>query len=558
MAIEEFLSVWPEWRIIEKIGEGSFGKVYKAIHEEHEVISYSAIKIISIPQTSSELNSLRLEGMTEKSVHSYYEKIMVDFVKEIKLMWQMKGNTNIVSVEDYKVIEKENSVGWDIYIRMELLTSFVEYASSAKFEESDVIKLGIDICSALEYCARKKIIHRDVKPENIFVSDFGDFKIGDFGIARELEKTKGSFSTKGTFNYMAPEIVRSQQYDASVDTYSLGLVLYKLLNNNRLPFIDTQKELIQYQERQDAINKRLNGESLPPPINASKEIAQVVLTACSYDPDNRYQTADAMKRALESLISINESKTTVSMLTKVEEPALCDADFSNTEIDVSKFLVIEENKTTDDMQFSNTLKNEVPKKKEKPKLFLQKTHCIKCGNSIKKNQNFCPKCGSEVLISNEKRKKDKEKRKPAKYSNEGKANNSQKTRRKKIYITLASIILALVLVGVIYINSFANSNNISTPQNITKQICKYFETSDPNEIYKYIKFTKDNYIEEKDFNIWNYMEKEPVWYCQVVELPYPEYYAVRIWHRNNHYDVFTLEKQEDNSWGINFSTLNKR
>ena len=61
-----------------------------------------------------------------------------------------------------------------------------------------VIKLGMDLSKALEYCRKLKIIHRDIKPENIFVSRFGDFKLGDFGIARELERTMSGFSKKGT------------------------------------------------------------------------------------------------------------------------------------------------------------------------------------------------------------------------------------------------------------------------------------------------------------------------------------------------------------------------
>jgi len=350
MVANEILSVWPEWRIIEKIDEGSFGKVYKAVREDYQVTSYSAIKIISIPQNEAEIESLLLEGMSEKSTRSYFEKIVEDFIKEIKLANQMKGNTNIVSVEDYKVVEKENCIGWDIFIRMELLTSFVKYASNRVLEEEEVIKLGIDICSALEYCARKRIIHRDVKPENIFVTDFGDFKLGDFGIARELEKTKGSFSTKGTYNYMAPEILRSQQYDATVDTYSLGLVLYKLLNNNRLPFLDPYKEIVQYQERQEAITRRINGEPLPPPLHAGNKISAVIMVACSYDAKNRYQSAADMKRALENIQTSKDTSKSIQLPVVTEEPTLVDEDFSNTQLDISLSSDISYSKATIEKQ----------------------------------------------------------------------------------------------------------------------------------------------------------------------------------------------------------------
>ena len=109
---------------------------------------------------------------------------------------------------------------------MEYLTSFMDYCAEKQLTEKEVIKLGMDLSKALEYCRKLKIIHRDIKPENIFVSRFGDFKLGDFGIARELERTMSGFSKKGTYSYMAPEMYKGEKYDSRVDIYSLGIVLY--------------------------------------------------------------------------------------------------------------------------------------------------------------------------------------------------------------------------------------------------------------------------------------------------------------------------------------------
>lgn len=294
-------TIWPKWNLVEQIGEGSFGKVYKVVREEHGITDYSAVKVITIPQSPAELNSLRADGYDETSARSYFESIVTDFVNEIKLMVTMKGTANIVSVEDYKVVERTGEIGWDIYIRMELLTSLLDYTAGRKLSQDETIRLGQDMCCALELCSRKKIIHRDIKPENIFVSSFGSFKIGDFGIARELEKTSGSMSAKGTYNYIAPEVANSKSYNATVDIYSLGLVLYKLLNNNRLPFIDPYAVQIQYQDKKNAIDRRLSGEPLPSPVEASPEMAHIILKACRYDPSQRFLTATEFKKALEAV-----------------------------------------------------------------------------------------------------------------------------------------------------------------------------------------------------------------------------------------------------------------
>ena len=294
--------IWPEWEIEETpLGRGSFGVVYKAVRKDHNVESYAAIKVISIPSDPSEVDSLRSEGMDINATKTFLHNIVDDFVNEIQLMESLKGVQNIVSVEDYKVVEKNAEIGWDIYIRMELLTPFNKYTCDKKLTEKEVIKLGCDICTALEICGKRNIIHRDIKPENIFINDFGDFKLGDFGIARKLENMTGGLSQKGTFNYMAPEVATGSKYDSRVDTYSLGIVLYRLLNGNRLPFLDTEKQILNPNERRNAVDRRLQGEAPPPPFEASPEMADVILRACAYAPEMRFSSATEMKNALVSV-----------------------------------------------------------------------------------------------------------------------------------------------------------------------------------------------------------------------------------------------------------------
>lgn len=299
MSVEVLKQIWPEWQIEGKpLGKGSFGVVYKAVRRDHNVESYAAIKAISIPTDPSEVDSLRSEGMDANATKTYLQRIVNDFVSEIQLMESLKGVPNIVSVEDYKVVERVDEIGWDIFIRMELLTSFNTYICDKKLTEDEVIKLGCDICTALEICAKRNIIHRDIKPENIFINDFGYFKLGDFGIARKLENMTDGLSQKGTYNYMAPEVAYSNEYDARVDIYSLGIVLYRLLNRNRLPFLETDKQLLNPNERRNAVERRIRGEKLPAPCDASPAMADVILRACAYDPNMRFASAAEMKQAL--------------------------------------------------------------------------------------------------------------------------------------------------------------------------------------------------------------------------------------------------------------------
>ena len=86
--------------------------------------------------------------------------------------------------------------------------------------------------------------------------------MGDFGIARVADKTTGGLSRKGTFTYMAPEVYKGQAYGPSVDIYSLGLVMYRLLNNNRGPFLPPVPSPLTYNDRESALARRLGGEAL--------------------------------------------------------------------------------------------------------------------------------------------------------------------------------------------------------------------------------------------------------------------------------------------------------
>ena len=323
------VSAWPEWKIVEKIGEGSFGQVYKAQRTERGKSFYSAIKIINIPGSQSELNSVRSETGNDQAAREYFQNLVEECIQEIGTMEYFRGNSYIVSVEDFKVMEYLDAIGWEISIRMEYLTSFLDYCAEKQLQEKEVIQMGLDLSKALGYCRKLHIIHRDVKPENIFVSRFGDFKLGDFGIARELERTMSGFSKKGTYSYMAPEMYKGEKYDSRVDIYSLGIVLYKLMNHNRLPFMNLEKQFITYRDKENALNKRMSGEQMAPPAEAGKLFGQIILKACAFNLDERYQTPEEFYRALDDLkngrIRNRQSVGTVNVVTaegrQEKEPA---------------------------------------------------------------------------------------------------------------------------------------------------------------------------------------------------------------------------------------------
>ncbi|MDR1640686.1 MAG: protein kinase [Clostridiales bacterium] len=288
------------WHIESLLGEGSFGKVYKVFKEDYGRKYYSALKVIPVPQSSSEISQLKAEGLKGESLTTYIGELVQDIMSEINFVEEFKGTANIVGYEDHQIIEKEDDTGVYILIRMELLQSLEKVAGEKKLGEEEAAKIGIDICHALELLARGGTIHRDIKPDNILLSKYGDYKLGDFGIARRIDHTSG-MSKKGTYSYMAPEVFMGHEYGMSVDLYSLGLVLYRILNNGRMPFLPASTAKLSPGDREDALSKRMKGEPLPAPANASPEFAEIILKACAYNREDRFKTATEMRKALEDL-----------------------------------------------------------------------------------------------------------------------------------------------------------------------------------------------------------------------------------------------------------------
>ena len=303
---KQYEPIFGAWKITRLIGEGSFGKVFEMEREDFGVTYKAALKAITVPANENEVREVMAEGMDEASVRDYFGTFVQDLVKEFALMSKLKGNSNVVSYENHQVIPHKGGIGWDILIQMELLTPLNEYIRKHTVTRQDVIRLGIDLCKALELCQKYNIIHRDVKPENIFISDAGDYKLGDFGIARTVEKTTSGLSKKGTYTYMAPEVYKGEAYGSTVDIYSLGIVLYRLLNGNRTPFLPAAPAPITHADRENALVKRLSGAVLPPPSHAEGRLSEIVLKACAYDPKERYSSPMQMRHELEAILYSRE------------------------------------------------------------------------------------------------------------------------------------------------------------------------------------------------------------------------------------------------------------
>ena len=298
---QKISAVWPGWKVVRKIGNGNYGCVYEVERNQFGTVEKAAVKVLTIPQDHSVIDEMYSDGYDDVSISKRMDDELEEMVKEYYLMLKLKGHTNVINCDDLQYKKHSDGLGYDVFIRMELLTplhKITEKALNGQDAEEVALKLGKDICRALELCEKKDIVHRDIKPQNILLSDFSDYKLGDFGVAKTMEHTTSGTKT-GTYKYMSPEVYYVRPYGHSADIYSLGLVLYWLLNEKRMPFLPLPPTVPTALMEEQAREKRFKGMPLPAPKNGSTALKMTVLKACAYKPENRFASAHEMLQALE-------------------------------------------------------------------------------------------------------------------------------------------------------------------------------------------------------------------------------------------------------------------
>ena len=157
---------WPGWTVVKYLGEGGYGRVYEIERELSGIKEQAALKVVSRPVDDAEIEACYENGYDQASMKASYQEELQRYVKEYQLMKELQGQTNIVSCDDFAVVPRKDGIGGQIFIRMELLTPLKKATMQSMLSESEVIRLGKDICKALMLCEARHIIHRDIKPEN--------------------------------------------------------------------------------------------------------------------------------------------------------------------------------------------------------------------------------------------------------------------------------------------------------------------------------------------------------------------------------------------------------
>ncbi len=283
---------WPQWRIEGDLGKGSFGRVFQVAKDELGFTTREAAKMIMITEADLQQNSL------SSSQESLQSKVAAAY-GEILNMRSLRGESNVVLITDSENASFDGGRGYVIGIRMELLEDLGKRKTQlgGDFSVVESMRVARDICRALVACHKHNIIHRDVKPQNVFWSEgIQAYKLGDLGASKQTDFGTRSATSVGTFDYVAPEVVLRRRYSANVDVYSLGVMLFYLLNRGVKPFMGHDGS----GSAQSADQARLEGKPFPDPMDGDAYIADLIRSATAGNPQYRFRTAQAFYNAIEA------------------------------------------------------------------------------------------------------------------------------------------------------------------------------------------------------------------------------------------------------------------
>lgn len=282
--LHSYEPLWGQWRVGKRIYAGERTCVFELERVRCDKELRCILKVMTI------------QDQPEEKLAELFART-IDEIESMELLSDSEYVVGLLN-DDVKEIRAEGGAlrGYDVLLRMEKLDCLSDLLRDGEeFSEETISALGADLCRALMLAHGRGVVHRDIKPANIFRSGDGRFKLGDFGASGSVRVSGYLETVTGTPAYMAPEVARGEAYGPGADLYSLGVVLYQLLNNNFLPLTEDGST---YSEREEAIRKRLRGALLPPAPRCGEALNRVLLTACAPEPELRFSSARDFYEAL--------------------------------------------------------------------------------------------------------------------------------------------------------------------------------------------------------------------------------------------------------------------
>ena len=193
------------------------------------------LKHICIPESQKQVDALMFTGAaaTVEDAQNYYKQVAADYQAELETLEKLSASPNIGCYRSYQIEPKEDGVGFEIYLLAEYRQTLAEVLAGTPMTQSGAVNLGVDLCSALCSLREAGLIHRNVKPSNVYLSSSGHYLLGDLGIAKIDELKYCSMPETMLSSFSAPELFSLLgTIEPTTDIYSVGMILYRIYNGN--------------------------------------------------------------------------------------------------------------------------------------------------------------------------------------------------------------------------------------------------------------------------------------------------------------------------------------
>lgn len=256
------------------------------------------LKIITIPASQVKLEALLLTGAypNAEEARKYFESLVNDVENEAQVLHHLAKLEGFLAYDEYQVVPMEESegVGFHVYLLSPYKRSLAKFFANQPMTHLGAVNLGIDLCAAMSVCRQVGCLYIDLKPENIFISDDGKYRVGDLGFIPRSSLKYASLPEKYRSSWTAPEVEDAwSSLSSSMDIYAIGLILYQAYNNGQLPFESSAPK-----------------DVLPPPMYADYEMADIILKACAPNPEDRWQDPKQLGQALVAYMQRNGANDT--------------------------------------------------------------------------------------------------------------------------------------------------------------------------------------------------------------------------------------------------------
>lgn len=282
------------------ISDHSGVRCYPAMRQDSD--ERYIVKIISIPASQEKLQGLLLSGAfaNAEAAGKYYQELAEGIRSEADILSKLAERRGFLPFEGAQVVPMEEGVGYEVYLLAYYRQTLERHLKKAPLTHLSAVNLGIDLCAALALCREAGYLFVSLKPGNIFINTAAQaYHLGDLGFLPLQSLKYASLPDRYRSDYTPPEVADAfATLNTTMDTYALGLTLYQIYNNGQLPFGS--------EEEKNALMAQLSaGESLPAPAYADYEMAEIILKACAYHPEDRWQTPQEMAEALISYMKRN-------------------------------------------------------------------------------------------------------------------------------------------------------------------------------------------------------------------------------------------------------------